>query len=721
MPQDPAQLRDELELARAHAVRRHHLRRPAPRRRCARRGVAACAPRGEAALRARCAAPRAAARAVHRHARGQRCSRAPRSTPSSGRTSPPATTGWGAPPEEHGVELVFHPHADTHVDTQERVERFLADTDPAFVNLCLDTGHISYCDGDNVAIVQRFPDRIRYVHLKQVDPAVHRRVRAEKLSLAEAVPLGVMVEPPYGVPGDAAAARRAGRARTRDAVHRRRAGPLPGRAARPPADRRPHRRLLRRLRPGPGTALALRSLQVGPRSPPTTRYDPGRTHPMRSAHREYRKVDRVLVQSQRCSSPRSPPAAVSGGAQDQAGARGRRGRGRHRRRAVTRSRWSPTSRRVTPSGTRSAPAPRPQRTSHGVTLQVLQQRERPRAGDPGAERHRLQGRRHRGDPVQRRRRHPGRPRRPSTPTIPVVAFNQGIDDYKDAGAMMYFGSDEDLAGQTVGSEDHRRRRRQDALRHPGAGLGRAGDPLCRVSKTTFPHTENLQVNGADLPSVQSTLAGEARPGPVDHPRRDPRRTDRAGRAAGPGAAGVETKVITFDLNSDAAAAIQDGDIEFSIDQQPYVQGYMAVDRLWLNLTNGNDIGGGQPVLHRPVHRRQDQHRADPAVHRRTTHADARPGGGRSGRPPPAPSHRREPMSTPVATSPSTDPDEPVQSQRSLASRLLTRPEIGAIAAAVAIFIFFFAIAPPFRSAARRSPRSSTPARRSASSPSGWRC
>ena len=102
--------------------------------------------------------------------------------------------------DEHGVELVFHPHADTHVDTQARVERFLLDTDPAYVNLCLDTGHISYCDGDNIAIVQRFPERIRYVHLKQVDPEVRRRVHEENLSLAEAVPLGVMCEPPYGVP-----------------------------------------------------------------------------------------------------------------------------------------------------------------------------------------------------------------------------------------------------------------------------------------------------------------------------------------------------------------------------------------------------------------------------------------------------------------------------------------------------------------------------------------
>jgi inosose dehydratase len=102
--------------------------------------------------------------------------------------------------EQFGVELVFHPHVDTHVDTQVRIERFLADTDPQYVNLCLDTGHISYCDGDNIQIVERFPERITYVHLKQVDPAVRARVLAEKLPLSEAVKLGVMCEPPYGEP-----------------------------------------------------------------------------------------------------------------------------------------------------------------------------------------------------------------------------------------------------------------------------------------------------------------------------------------------------------------------------------------------------------------------------------------------------------------------------------------------------------------------------------------
>jgi inosose dehydratase len=102
--------------------------------------------------------------------------------------------------DEFGVELVFHPHVDTHVNTQERIERFLADTDAQYVNLCLDTGHIAYCDGDNIQIVERFPERIRYVHLKQVDPAVLKRVRDQGLPFSDAVKLGSMVEPPYGIP-----------------------------------------------------------------------------------------------------------------------------------------------------------------------------------------------------------------------------------------------------------------------------------------------------------------------------------------------------------------------------------------------------------------------------------------------------------------------------------------------------------------------------------------
>ncbi|MFC6155198.1 sugar phosphate isomerase/epimerase family protein [Kribbella jiaozuonensis] len=102
--------------------------------------------------------------------------------------------------EEFGLQTQYHPHADGHIDTQDTVERLLEETDATYVNLCLDTGHISYCGGDNLELIRKYPDRIGYLHLKQVDPKVLAEVDAEGLSVDEAVRRGVMCEPPNGVP-----------------------------------------------------------------------------------------------------------------------------------------------------------------------------------------------------------------------------------------------------------------------------------------------------------------------------------------------------------------------------------------------------------------------------------------------------------------------------------------------------------------------------------------
>lgn len=102
--------------------------------------------------------------------------------------------------ETYGVRAQYHPHADSHVDTEEHIYRFLENTDGEFVNLCLDTGHVSYCGGDNLAIIGRHPERIGYLHLKQVDSAVQAKVIADDLPFAEAVRLGAMTEPPRGIP-----------------------------------------------------------------------------------------------------------------------------------------------------------------------------------------------------------------------------------------------------------------------------------------------------------------------------------------------------------------------------------------------------------------------------------------------------------------------------------------------------------------------------------------
>ncbi|OEV02790.1 sugar phosphate isomerase/epimerase family protein [Streptomyces oceani] len=102
--------------------------------------------------------------------------------------------------DRFGLEIVVHPHADTHIDTEPHVRRFLDGTDSGLVNLCLDTGHYAYCGGDSVKLIETYGERIGYLHLKQVDPAVLARVSAEGTPFGPAVQQGVMCEPPLGVP-----------------------------------------------------------------------------------------------------------------------------------------------------------------------------------------------------------------------------------------------------------------------------------------------------------------------------------------------------------------------------------------------------------------------------------------------------------------------------------------------------------------------------------------
>ncbi|MFF3642472.1 sugar phosphate isomerase/epimerase family protein [Streptomyces sp. NPDC002564] len=102
--------------------------------------------------------------------------------------------------ERYGLRVVVHPHADTHIDSEENVTRFLDATDSGLVSLCLDTGHYAYCGGDSVKLIETYGERIGYLHLKQVDPAVLAQVRAEELPFGPAVGRGVMCEPPAGEP-----------------------------------------------------------------------------------------------------------------------------------------------------------------------------------------------------------------------------------------------------------------------------------------------------------------------------------------------------------------------------------------------------------------------------------------------------------------------------------------------------------------------------------------
>ncbi|GAA2713435.1 MULTISPECIES: sugar phosphate isomerase/epimerase [Streptomyces] len=102
--------------------------------------------------------------------------------------------------DAYGLTIAVHPHADTHIDTEANVARFLDATDPRRVGLCLDTGHYAYCGGDSVELIKTYGERIAYLHLKQVDPAVLAGVVERGTPFGPAVRQGVMCEPPRGVP-----------------------------------------------------------------------------------------------------------------------------------------------------------------------------------------------------------------------------------------------------------------------------------------------------------------------------------------------------------------------------------------------------------------------------------------------------------------------------------------------------------------------------------------
>lgn len=101
--------------------------------------------------------------------------------------------------EEYGVRQQFHSHADSHVGTYREVERLLELTDPQYLNLCLDTAHFAYYGGDSLKLINAHPDRIRYLHLKQVDADYRFEALKNDIPWSNAAS-DLMVEPPAGIP-----------------------------------------------------------------------------------------------------------------------------------------------------------------------------------------------------------------------------------------------------------------------------------------------------------------------------------------------------------------------------------------------------------------------------------------------------------------------------------------------------------------------------------------
>jgi simple sugar transport system substrate-binding protein len=195
----------------------------------------------------------------------------------------------------------------------------------------------------------------------------------------------------------------------------------------------------------------------------------------------------------------------------------------------------------------------------------------------------------------------GEVRKAEAAGIPVVAFNAGFDAWKAMGIPMYFGQDETLAGQAVG-----KRLGQEGATHVLCVIQSQGqvqlESRCAgvAQGLAGGQTEKIYVNGADMPTVESTITSKLQQDPaIDHvvALGAPVALTAVQSVA---QAGSHAKVVTFDTNTQLVGAIKSGSVEWAVDQQPYVQGYESIDALWLYRTNGDVVGGGNPVLTGPA-------------------------------------------------------------------------------------------------------------------------
>ncbi|MCI9886958.1 substrate-binding domain-containing protein [Micrococcales bacterium 31B] len=184
--------------------------------------------------------------------------------------------------------------------------------------------------------------------------------------------------------------------------------------------------------------------------------------------------------------------------------------------------------------------------------------------------------------------------------IPVMVINAGSAEWKEYGANAYFGSDEVVAGEAVGEQFNSLGVKKDlcVIQEQGhIGL----EARCQGVKNKFSgETEILYVNGADDADVTSKITAKLQ---------SDKTIDMVTALGAPytlkaieagKSAGYTGKYSSFDMNADLGKLIQDGGLTLAVDQQPWLQGYLGVDAVWLYKNGGFEIGGGLPTLTGPT-------------------------------------------------------------------------------------------------------------------------
>ena len=185
--------------------------------------------------------------------------------------------------------------------------------------------------------------------------------------------------------------------------------------------------------------------------------------------------------------------------------------------------------------------------------------------------------------------------------IPVTMFNAGGPDALGLGALGYFGQGEKDAGTAAGKKMVDEGAKSIVCVIQEQGQQQLEDRCQGVADgAQGAKVERIFVNGRDISAVSTTIQAKLT---------QDKSIDYILTLGAPFAlaaadviksSGGSAKVGTFDTNKELVAAIQDGSVSFAIDQQPYLQGYLAVDSLWLYINNGNTLGGGSNVATGPA-------------------------------------------------------------------------------------------------------------------------
>ena len=104
---------------------------------------------------------------------------------------------------EFGIQVVYHPHVKTMIEYESEIIRLL---DATGLSLCFDTGHHAYANGNGEPgdpsvpdFIRKYAEKIAYLHFKQMDGAVYRKVQKEHLSSDTAFDMDVMCDLPDGM------------------------------------------------------------------------------------------------------------------------------------------------------------------------------------------------------------------------------------------------------------------------------------------------------------------------------------------------------------------------------------------------------------------------------------------------------------------------------------------------------------------------------------------